>query len=284
MGTRIGSQGLAGFPSYGRTRGHGVSRPLNNFESNRFSFEPVLGESASGYNTPDNASVMSMYPPISSVSPYNDLQDARAGGRIDLERSSTSHPSSELSRSSFVPAESGMQRVSRPPIWHGSYMASGSMNGGDNRPPVSGFPPGRNRRTSHSLDHQSGAEVQYMMNQQRLMDRGLVGGGGEGGASKRDSSTDDEMSDGKVPKYRRTSLPERSVYALNQRQSRRPPRVDAGGMWDFKTRGHVYKSHIPIGRVSPITPTETERVAIASLYSSRQLMKDNNIKVSLAWD
>lgn len=261
-------------------KGRGAHRPLNNFDSSRFSFEPVLGESASGYNTPDNASVMSFYPPVSSASPYNDPQEARPG-RMDMELSSISHPGSEHSRSAFVPTDSGMLRMLHPPIWHGSYMAPGSMTGDEDQ---SGFPPGRNRSTpygySHSLDHHSGPELQHMMNQQRLMESGMVGvigGGGGGVASKRDSSTDDEMSvyesDGKVPRYRRTSLPERSLYGLHQRQSRRNPRVDGGGMWDFKTRRPAHKGHIPIGRVSPITPTETERVTMASLYS-HQLIKD----------
>lgn len=259
-----------------------MPRPLNNFEPGRFSFEP-LGESASAYSTSDDTTVSSY--PLPSASLYGDPRETRAG-RMNLECPSTCHtPSPDILRSAFHPSGSGMPGVAHPHIRHGAYMEPGAMAARDeDQLSSSGFSPGRNWRMpyyySHSLDHQSGVDLQSMMNHQRLMERGVLGGV----ASKRDSSTDDEMSvyesDTKVPKYRKTEPPERSLYAFNQRPSRRGSRVDGGGgMWDFKTRGHARKGHIPIGRVSPITPTETERAAMASMYSHQHVKA--SVKVSL---
>ena len=275
-------QGLAGHSSCGGTRGHAVSRFLNDIEPSRFSFKSP-GVSASAYYTPAKNGV-SAYPPPPSASLYIDPREAR-GGRMNLECSNTSHSqNSGLLRNAFNPTGSSVLGMPRPHMWNGLYMGPGSVARDGDRLSSSGFSPGRNRRMpyghSHSLDHQSGAELQYLVKHQRLMDRGVSGGG----VSKRDSSTDDEMSvydsDGKGPKYRRTELPDRSHYALNPRQSHRSSRVDEGGrMWDFKTRGHACKGHIPIGRVSPITPAETERASMTSLYSHQHIKA--NLKVSL---
>ncbi len=105
-----------------------------------------------------------------------------------------------------------------------------------------------------SLRSQSGSNIQF----------------GKSGFSKRDSSTDDEMSvnehEGHVSKLRKTSLQEQSIYHHHHSPSSRREGGGAphtmttadgggGGMWDFKLRGgHRPKQHIPVGRVSPITP------------------------------
>ena len=99
-----------------------------------------------------------------------------------------------------------------------------------------------------------------------------ISGSGGGGATcnKRDSSTDDEMSayemEGRMPRLRKTSLPEPPGNGFHQQLMESPAanshRVTEGGggaVWDFRRGSSAFKSHIPVVRVSPITPAETDK-------------------------
>ena len=269
---------LGGQPNYwGPRYHHGIRRPVNAFESSDFLAEPKIGESASGYNTPDNASVVSLYPPMASnFVPYGESGQRRAV----LEHSGGRIPGAELTKSAFVSPSNGAARVPRSLHWPGSYMAQGLPGAqDDDQRSLSEFSQGRGQWPpfgyNQSFDHRVPPELQYAMNQQRQGAFGAMAGG----ASKRDSSTDDEMSvyepEGKIPRSRRTSLQEQSYYG--HQQPHRNPRAEAGRTWGFK-HGPAFKSHIPVGRVSPITPTETDKAAMSPLYQ-QQLLKDN-LKVS----
>lgn len=240
------------------------------------SFEPVLGESASGYNTPDNMSMVSSFPPA-PLPPalYAGQLENRVGpagatrNRLVMDHHSLT-PTSEVSGSAF--SQIGSVAVSPHAYYpHHQWPVPSQQThiDDDQMSSVSS----RSRRPyynysvayPHLMESQLSSERQYVMRQQKS-----AGSLGARGVSKRDSSTDDEMSacdlEARVStKYRRSSLPDNPTHLHQyspQYQSRETHAGGNGGVWDFKSRRPFQKLLIPVGRVSPITPTETERLAV----------------------
>ncbi len=243
--------------------------------------EPVLGESASGYNTPDNGSVVSSippshqplghlhYPPSSTATPAHLENHTPSGGafmRLPAGGLSSSPP----------------HQYQHPHHWQPSQLEDDQMSSVSSRSRKLYYP--LSIQTPASLEKKL---VQQMLRKQKsasaILDTSRVMASM---ATKRDSSTDDEMSmyelEARVPKQRRASLPEKSAYSVPQQQlgvptqqyspqylSREAHHVAEGGgggggrVWDFRSR-HPQRLHIPVGRVSPITPTETERMSAMS--------------------
>ena len=76
----------------------------------------------------------------------------------------------------------------------------------------------------------------------------------------------------------RTDQPETALYEINQEQTPRSLRAYDGGMWDFKTG----KGRIPVGRVFPLAPVETERSAVSPSHSRECLkvsLKASSVRV-----
>ena len=222
-------------------------RPLNH--RSRFSFEPVLGESASSCNTPDLSHRSLM--PSSLFTGQHEAARMRGGERLIT-------PTSELSGNTFTPTGS-FHHV--PRHWHYPKEAPGPLDE-DQMSSVSS-------RAERSF-YLPGSELQNMLRQHKSSR--------VGGVSKRDSSTDDEMSvcelEESVSKYRRTSLPEKSLYSIHHHSPMHAIHTDRGEKWNFKSRSHAHRQAIPIGRVSPLTPTETERISQQLKDTEKSLQVD----------
>lgn len=214
---------------------------------------PFEGESASGYNTPDNLSKVSSVqgPPPPPPPLYAGQLDTRALGGNRL----TSHRT-EMSASAFSHVGNGGMLG---PHAHQRYPLHWQFSPLDDDQ-ISSVSSGRNRRSPYypyPLEAQLSPKLQHMLTQKMSM-------GGGGGSSKRDSSTDDEMSayelEGHMSTQRRASLPSKSPYPPQYSPHYPYTSVASGGgaVWDFKSRRHPLKPPIPIGRVTPITPTEPD--------------------------
>ena len=244
----FGSSGSSNLvrPGLGPMGGYrGQHHHKSNFRS-RLMFEPVLGESASGCNTPDNVSISSS---------YGGQRGSRGvmGDRL-VDRLT---PTSEVSGSAFTPTGSSISGV--PRHWHHRVPAL------ENNQPLPNFP-GRNgwanyHPSPHLSESLSGSDLHLMVGRHP---HPFVGRG-----SKRDSSTDDELSmydefDGggrhnhhNMPRTRRASLSDKPPHPS---QYSNPPYLNGQGRWGFKSHRPMHKPYIPVGRVSPITPTETDRM------------------------
>jgi hypothetical protein len=226
----------------------------------RNSFEPILvGESASGCNTPDDVSL------VSSIPPVRPSYAAHLPGSAGSRRMGNHTPLSEVSAGTFVHHPgSGVSGANagytQPNMWQ-SPVDDDQMSSVSKQSLYHHLP---SHLPSYSVENRLPHTLQHML--KRHISGGTVGVM----ASKRDSSTDDEMSSYEAenrgqPRYRRSSLPlERAFYSQQpspQYHTREPHGEGSGMVWDFKVRGRSQKTPIPVGRVSPITPSETEKAA-----------------------
>jgi len=184
--------GGGGHPSpYWNSSRFQPQRPANAFETRRFLATPTLGESASGYNTPDNESMVSIYTPVpANFLPYS-ADPQRLTAIVDRTRGGVAAP---------PPPGSGGATGMLP--WQRAYMTSQGPTGrrDEDQRSLSEFSQrsgqwGGVHGYSQTFDRTLVPDFQHPMLQRR---RNTVGNGTAGGngtvPSKRDSSTDDEMS------------------------------------------------------------------------------------------
>ena len=276
-GSSSGSSFVNGYSGGGR----GMPRAYNYPRPSRYRASPMLGESASGYNTPESSSLVSSFPPVAPPSHAPGMYAAAQPGerRVNARMMDYASPGSEVG---------GYTSMHMGPGGGGAQMgsvASGLPPYHANQWPVMSQPPtldddqissvSSQRRPYYPFTHldssRLASEQLQHLPRQRKPSLGIV----MGGATKRDSSTDDEMSaydlEGRssAAKFRRSSLPggKPSQYST-QYSSGREPR--GGAKWEFKSP----KAKL-VGRVSPITPTETDRMAVVP--SMMQQIKSTRI-------